>query len=178
VVTVWQLAKFVSVKLASVKLAPEKSVPMQKGPPSELPQKTVEDRSLRFADERLADDKSAPASDAEDRLAEDRLAYDKFSPPKLANDKLAPGQLVKFVGVGFETIVQPLTTMSADAGVDVDKTGATNATAITRTVPVTRKRRRDMFPPSLGGDDTWVLSENLGSVACESDHEIPWFEHR
>jgi hypothetical protein len=59
--------------------------------------------------------------------------------------------LVKFVGVGFETMVQPLTTVSAAAGVDVAKTGVTNATAITRTVPVTRRRRPTMtYPHSIG----------------------------
>jgi hypothetical protein len=57
--------------------------------------------------------------------------------------------LVKFVGVVLATIVQPSTTVSAEAGAEVAKTGVTKAMAITRAVPITRRRRPTMTPPPL-----------------------------
>jgi hypothetical protein len=67
----------------------------------------------------------------------------------LAPDRFAPGQFVKFVDVGFDTMVQPLMTVSADAGVAdaVAKTGVTSAIATTRAVPVIRRRRPTMVHP-------------------------------
>jgi hypothetical protein len=53
---------------------------------------------------------------------------------KVARAKSAPGQLVKWVGVGFETMVQPSTIVSAEAGVDVVTTGMARAAAITSTI--------------------------------------------
>jgi hypothetical protein len=66
-----------------------------------------------------------------------------LSPLRDAPAKLWFGQFVKCVAVGFDTMVQPATTVSADAGVAVAvaTTGVTSATAIANAVPVTRRRR-------------------------------------
>ena len=63
-------------------------------------------------------------------------------------ERLAPGQLVKFEAVGFGTMVQPSTTIWADAGAEVTTTvGMTRATPINRATPVSRRRRLVMTHP-------------------------------
>jgi hypothetical protein len=67
---------------------------------------------------------------------------------RFAVERSAPGQLVKFEGVGFETMVQPSTTTWANAGAEVTtRVGVTRATPINRAVPVNRRRRLLMTDP-------------------------------
>src|SRR5262249_35114808 len=100
----------------------------------------------RLASVRLAPLRSDPTHTTEGSAqpanwAPERSAKLRSTPARLALVKSAPGQFVKFVDVGLETMVQPSTTVSAEAGVDVARTGVTKATAMTRTAPVTRTRR-------------------------------------
>src|ERR1700722_7870162 len=44
-----------------------------------------------------------------------RSAYERLKPDKFAPVRLSPGQSVKLVGVGFDTMVQPSMTVSAYA---------------------------------------------------------------
>jgi hypothetical protein len=103
------------------------------------PARFVTEHTMRFR--RWQEAKTAPAKFAKLRL----------EPLRSAPDRSAPGQLVKFVAVGFETIVQPLMTMSADAGlaVAVANTGVRSAMPITRAVPVTRTRGPIIATPDL-----------------------------
>ena len=109
---------------------------------------------LRFAFVRLVAEQLTPHCARTDPL---RFANERSTPERLAPAKLAPGQFVKFVGVGFETIVQPSMTVSAEAAVPdaVAKTGVTNATTITRAEPLARRSRPtitatpDLAPPDL-----------------------------
>jgi hypothetical protein len=129
------------VRLAEDKLALDKFVPAR----------SAEDRFAldRSSPLRLVSLTSAPGqglvfgTEQSMNCAPARFAKLRSTPDRLAPARSTPGQLVKFVDVGLEMIVQPLTTVSADAGVAVAvaKTGTTSATVITRAVPVTRRRR-------------------------------------
>ena len=103
---------------------------------------------VRFASVRLASDRSVnaqsndkpptqPAREDPERSTNERLSPLRFAPSRRG------ARTVGEVGRSrIETMMHPSTTMSADAGVDgMAKTGVTSATAINRTVPVTRKRR-------------------------------------
>ena len=132
----------------------------------------------RTAEDRLAFDKSAPLrllsltsasgqglvsgteqsmNDTPARFAKLRSTPDRFAPARST-----PGQFVKFVEVGLETIVQPLTTVSAEAGVAVAKTGVTKATTITRAEVPTRRRRPNMALPQTN-DGPVIVGRSCGS---------------
>jgi hypothetical protein len=89
-----------------------------------------------------------------------------------------PGQLVKFVAVGFETMVQPLITASADADVVVERTaGTVSIPATSTTEPAKRTSHRTTMPsPTRCGRDcnhaSWLLLARR-KVMRPSEEECP-----
>ena len=150
----WAPLKVISCALACARSALERMAPVKSAAPhAEWPNWKIahSDREApdRFAWVRLAWTKlalvqlacgkpcmqlmnCAPAKSANERSIPERLT---------PLDRLAFGQLVKWVGVGFETMVQPSMTMSAAAGVAVAvaNTGVASAVAIAKATPVTRR---------------------------------------
>ena len=159
-------ASWVSLRLAASRVAPKKFA-KTRIPPTEVSSGQIAfstsapiladvvgvatKRAPKVAPERSACVRFAPlrSTAAHDPLGHcanvspARFAYDRLNPEKLRPEKFTFGQSVKSVVVGFETIVQPLMTVSAAAGVAVAvaKTGATRTTAIANAVPVTRRIR-------------------------------------
>jgi hypothetical protein len=140
-------------RFAPVRMAPERSVaPHVPG--------TIHEANV--APERFASVRLAPVSGElkqaggrgvtvqNSKIEFAKFANERLTPERLSVAKVVFGQLVKLVGVGFETMVQPLTTVSAEAGfeVAVAKTGVIKATAITRAEPLTRRKRRTIDPPA------------------------------
>jgi hypothetical protein len=156
------------VRFAPLRFAPSNSVPAVEMSFS-IPSWSTPLSAKRVAPDRSAWVKLALVTSAALQLADGspgslqlanldpaKLAYERFSPLKSAPARLEPAQLVKWVGVGFETTVQPSVTVSAEAGVvdAVTKTGVTSAAAMARAEPPTRRSRPTiMATPDLAALD-------------------------
>jgi hypothetical protein len=120
-------------------------------PPGSKEQLT-NDAFVRLAPERFASKRDVPASlTPPERSAPARFANERSRPLRSAPARSAPGQLVKLVGVGFETMVQLPMTVSADAGADAMAAtrGTASETPIARTTPTTRRRRPSTIHPLI-----------------------------